>query len=235
MEVSYGIAFVAGLVSFLAPCVLPLMPGYLAYLAGTTVADSASHRRQVFINSLCFVLGFSLVFSIVGLLLHTALADVSYVAHVWLARAGGAIIVLFGVYLLGFFRVPFLEREHRPSPAALRSRYLTSLLFGAAFAVGWSPCVGAVLGAILGLAAAQPSSAFGLLLAYSLGLSLPFLALGAFTSQAARVVRRMGPYLRWANVAFGAILIAFGVLVFTQNIGRVSNWGLVNQCVQGMR
>lgn len=235
MEVSYGVAFVAGLVSFLAPCVLPLMPGYLAYLAGTSVVDSAGHRRQVFANSLCFVLGFSVVFSVIGLLLHTALADVSYGAHVWLSRIGGAIIVLFGVYLLGLFRVPFLERERRLMPSVHRSRCLTSLLFGAAFALGWSPCVGAVLGAILGLATAQPGAAFGLLLAYSLGLGLPFLLLGAFTAQAGAVIRRMGPYLRWANIAFGVILIAFGVMVFTQNLGRISNWGMVNQCVQGMR
>lgn len=235
MEVSYGIAFVAGVVSFLAPCVLPLMPGYLAYLAGTSVVDSVGHRRQVFVNSLCFVLGFSLVFSAVGLLLRTALADVAYGAHVWLARIGGALIILFGLNLLGILRLPILQREHRLAPAAVRSRYLTSALFGAAFAVGWSPCVGAVLGAILGLATAQPGSAFGLLLAYSLGLGLPFLLLGAFTAQASLAIRRIGPYLRWANVAFGVILIAFGVLVFTQSLGRFSNWKLVNQCVQVMR
>ena len=169
-ETSLVIAFVAGIVSFVAPCVLPILPGFLAYLAGASLADGTPKRSQIFINSVFFVLGFSTVFAALGVLLNTVLEAVAYDAQQWLGRIGGVIIIFFGLYLTGLIRLRFLEREHKFAvKKRFSSKYLTSFLFGAAFAAGWTPCVGAVLGAILGLAASQPGSAFSLLLAYAQG------------------------------------------------------------------
>src|SRR3989338_7094961 len=135
--------------------------------------DSNKPKRdwRVFYCSVFFVLGFSLVFSIVGVLLQSALANISYELQKWLSRIGGAVIILFGLFLLGLLKIPFLEQEHKfHVKRKFGSAYLTSFVFGAAFAVGWTPCVGAVLGAVLTLAVTQPGTAFWLLIAYTLGL-----------------------------------------------------------------
>lgn len=224
------IAFTAGVVSFLAPCVLPIIPGFLAYLAGSTSPDSPTKRRDVFLNSVFFVLGFSLIFALLGILLQTALASVGAEVQLWLSRAAGAVIIFFGLYLLGLIRVPFLERDYKMSVKhRFKSRYLTSFVFGVAFAVGWTPCAGAVLGSILGLAASAPVSAFFLLLSYALGLGLPFLLVGLFTAQAAGLIERWANAFVFINKAFGAVLIILGVLVFTQNLSLVGNFDIVNQ------
>lgn len=233
INISIAVAFVAGLISFLAPCVLPLVPGYLAYLAGATSVDSPNRRREIFLNSLCFVLGFSVVFAALGVLLNTILEAVAYDTQRWLGRIGGALIIFFGVYLMGLIRIPFLEREHKLSTKRrFGSRYLTSFVFGAAFAAGWTPCVGAALGAILALAASSPTTAFYLLFAYALGLGIPFLVVGLFTSQATSLINRLGQALVYVNIAFGIILIILGVLVFTQYLNLIANFDLVNQIIQ---
>ncbi|TSC67010.1 MAG: cytochrome c-type bioproteinis protein, partial [Parcubacteria group bacterium Gr01-1014_72] len=134
LDLSLGVAFVAGLVSFLAPCVLPLIPGFLAYLAGTPVGERGA-RREVFLNASAFVLGFSLVFAALGVLLNTILESVAYDVQVWLSRVGGAIIIFFGLYLTGLVKIGFLERPHTIAVQRGKySRYVTSFLFGLAFA-----------------------------------------------------------------------------------------------------
>ena len=184
-DISFPIAFIAGLVSFISPCVLPIIPGFLAYLAGVAPGEEGSKRTTIFIHSLLFVLGFSVVFALLGVLLNTLLSNVAYGAQIWLSRIGGAIIIIFGLYLLGLLKIPFLEKSHTIRViSGKRSRYATSFLFGFAFAAGWTPCVGATLGAILGLAASSPGSAFTLLLTYALGLGIPFLVVGFFASRA---------------------------------------------------
>lgn len=230
MELTLSIAFFAGLVSFLSPCVLPIIPGFLAYLAGSSLSDAARHRREIFVNSVFFVLGFSLVFATLGVLLNTVLERIAYDAQAWLARIGGAIIIFFGLYLVGLVKIPFLEREYKPRVnVTLKSRYATSFLFGLAFAAGWTPCVGAVLGGILGLAALEPGSAFTLLFAYSLGLGLPFLGVGLFASRASGFINRYAKYARYVNIAFGIILIALGILAFTQELNRIANLEILNR------
>src|SRR3989339_1275488 len=207
-DVSLTIAFIAGLVSFLSPCVLPIIPGFLAYLAGGAQAS----RREVFINSVFFVLGFSLVFAALGVLLNTILSFVAYDVQIWLGRLGGVIIIFFGLYLTKLVKIPWLDRDHKIAVKTRGgSRYVTSLLFGLAFAVGWTPCVGAALGAILALAATQPGSAFGLLFSYALGLGVPFLVVGAFTAQATSLITKFGKALTYINIVFGIILIILGV------------------------
>lgn len=230
MGLSLVVAFTAGLVSFLSPCVLPIIPGFLAYLAGSmTETPDRAGRIQIFLNSVFFVLGFSLVFAALGVLLNTVLQSVAYDVQMWAARAGGAIVIFFGLYLTGLIKVPFLDRDHKLAvKTKFSSRYLTSLLFGAAFAAGWTPCVGAALGAILGLAASNPGTAFTLLMAYSIGLGVPFLIVGAFASQAGGVIQKIAPVLVYVNIVFGAILIVLGVLVFTESLPLLGNFSFLN-------
>jgi len=228
--VSIFAAFLGGLVSFLSPCVLPIIPGFLSYLAGASLKDSEVKRKEIFLNSVFFVLGFSLVFAALGVLLNTILEAIAYDVQQWLARIGGGIIILFGLYLTGLLKLPFLEREHKfKVPLNLRSRYLTSTLFGAAFAAGWTPCVGAVLGGILGLAATAPGSAFTLLFSYSLGLGLPFLATGLFAGHASAFIQKYAHILSYVNIGFGVLLIILGILAFTQSLNLIANFELLNQ------
>lgn len=223
-------AFIAGLASFLAPCVLPIIPGFLAYLAGASFNEATNKRRVIFINSLFFVLGFSVIFAALGVLLNTLLEAVAYDAQVWLSRVGGLIIILFGLYLTKLIHLPWLEKEYKfKVNTKLHSRHLTSFLFGAAFAAGWTPCVGAVLGSILALAATQPGSAFTLLLVYALGLGIPFLLVGLFAAPAASLISRYGRALMYINIAFGALLIALGILIFTQSLSLIADFSLLNK------
>src|SRR5579863_6975131 len=148
--ISLWVAFAAGVVSFISPCVLPIIPGFIAYLSGATIARGADgqpapvRRIELFLNSLFFVLGFSIIFAILGVLLNSVLHNVAYGVQMWLAWIGGTIVIFFGIYLMGFFHIPFLEREHKIGHAKkFNSRYLTSFVFGMAFAAGWTPCVGA--------------------------------------------------------------------------------------------
>lgn len=223
-------SFVAGLVSFLSPCVLPIIPGFLAYLAGSSLGTAEAKRKDIFLNSLFFVLGFSAIFSLLGVLLNSVLGSFAHDVQTWLSRIGGALIIFFGLTLTGLIDIPFLQREYKFSVGKrFSSRYLTSFLFGAAFAAGWTPCVGAVLGGILGLAASAPVSAFSLLFVYSLGLGVPFLVVGLFVTQASAVISRWGYVLSYINIAFGFILIALGILVFTQSLPLLANFSLLNR------
>lgn len=234
-------AFLGGLISFLAPCVLPIIPGFLAYLAGASsvkspksdhgasTKDEGSKRKDIFVNSVFFVLGFSIVFALLGVLLNTLLENIAYDVQLWLSRIGGVMIIFFGLYLVGLIKIPFLEREYKMSVnTKFKSRYATSFLFGLAFAVGWTPCVGPALGVILGLAATAPGSAFLLLLTYALGLGIPFLIVGAFTGQAADFISRHAVGLKYLNIIFGIILLALGVLIFTQKLSLIANFGFLN-------
>ena len=231
--VSYFVAFLAGIVSFLAPCVLPLVPGFLVYLAGTSTGDAEARRWEIFLASVLFVAGFSLVFSILGILLTTILNSVAYDIQIWLSRAGGVVIIFFGLYLTGLIRVGWLEQEHKFAVTGIRSKYVTSFAFGIAFAAGWTPCVGAALGAILGLAASRPALAFSLLLAYSLGLGLPFLITGLFAAQAVVWIRQYSRALGYVNIVFGILLVILGILIFTQTLGLVANLPLLNNFLLG--
>lgn len=223
-------AFLGGLVSFLAPCVLPIIPGFLVYLAGASTVDTGSKRKEIFINSVFFVLGFGIIFALLGVLLNTLLENIAYDVQTWLSRIGGMMIIFFGLYLVGLIKIPFLEREYKFGvKTKFKSRYITSFLFGLAFAAGWTPCVGPALGVILGLAATQPGSAFILLLTYALGLGIPFLIVGAFTGQATEFINRHAIGLKYLNIIFGVILLALGVLIFTQKLALIANFGLLNK------
>ncbi len=227
-EVTLFVAFVAGVISFLSPCVLPIIPGFLAYLAGTSTQEMPTRTRIVF-HSVLFVLGFSLVFALLGVLLNTILERAAYDTQIWLSRIGGVIIIFFGLYLMKLIRLPFLERAHTFSVVGkFESKYLTSILFGAAFAAGWTPCVSAALGAILGLAASNPGVAFWLLMTYAVGLGVPFIVIGFFAADAGRLIQRYAASLTYVNIAFGALLIILGILIFTQDLALLANFGILN-------
>ena len=224
------IAFIAGLVSFLSPCILPIIPGFLAYLAGeSTLRGIKPSRLSIFLNSFFFVLGFSIVFASLGVLLNGALSHSAYAIQSWLAYIGGTIVIFFGLYLMGFFKIPFFESDHKINfGAKFHSRYLTSLLFGLAFAAGWTPCVGPVLGGIIGIAASAPGEAFYLLLAYAIGLGIPFLLVGLFVAQASEAINRYITKIKYVNQIFGAILVILGILVFTQDLPLIANLSFIN-------
>jgi cytochrome c-type biogenesis protein len=233
MSVLYiATSFLAGFASFLSPCVLPIIPGFLVYLAGTTTG-TVPKRKDVFIESIFFVLGFSLVFAILGVLLQTILHTVSVTVSTYLSYIGGAIIIFFGLYLLGLIKISYLDRNHavQVNTNKERSRQLTAFLFGLAFAVGWTPCAGAVLGGILTLSLSAPASAFFLLLAYALGLGIPFLIVGYFSTEAAKLINRFGTKLAVVNTIFGILMILIGILVFTQNLALVANIGALNNII----
>jgi len=178
----------------------------------------------IFLNSVFFVLGFSIIFSLVGVLLQSVLSSVSFTVQKWLGYIGGTIIIFFGIYLLGLIKIPFLEQEHKLKvKKRFRYSYATSFIFGSAFAVGWTPCVGAILGAILTLAVTNPTSAFPLMLSYSLGLGIPFLIVGLFTDRASGFINKNANKLKYINYVFGVILIILGILVFTNQLSRFAS------------
>ncbi len=231
-QLSLFIAFSAGLLSFLSPCVLSIVPGFLAYLAGSVGADTARRRSTIFFTSVWFVLGFASVFALLGVLLNTVLAHVAGDVQMWLSRIGGAFIIFFGLTLTGLIQIPFLQQEFKITvKRKFSSRSLTAFIFGASFAAGWTPCVGAVLGAIIGLAAASPGSAFTLFMVYALGLGLPFLVVGFFAMPLAGLATRWGGVLHVITVFFGIILIIIGVLVFTERLSSIADFSLIQQCL----
>ena len=189
-------------------------------------------KRQwdIFISSVFFVLGFSVIFSLVGVLLQSVLSSVGYTVQIWLGRIGGVVIILFGLFLVGLIKIPYLEAEHKfKVKRKFNSSYVTSFVFGAAFAVGWTPCVGPALGAILTLAVTAPQTAFFLMLSYSLGLGIPFLLVGLFTNAAQKWIKKAGKWIKYAEYVFGGILILLGVLVFTNQLSRIANFALASQ------
>jgi len=238
VEITIIVAFIAGLVSFLSPCMLPIIPTFLTYLAGVSLADTGSKQKHIFLNSLFFVMGFSVVFALLGILLNTILQAFANDVQKWLARIGGIIVIFFGLYLVGLIEIPILEQEHKfKIGLKFNSKYFTSFLFGAALAAGWTPCVGVAFGSILGFAAIQPGLAFYLLLSYSLGLGVPFLIVGLFTSRASNFIInatiRHAKTFKYINIAFGTILIILGILAFTRNLNLIANFGPLNRWLLG--
>lgn len=222
VDLTIFVAFGAGLISFFAPCVLPLVPGFLAYLGGVLNDPDISHTRKrlkTLHASIFFVLGFTAVFAVLGVLLHGVLASAGTELQVWFARAGGAVMIFFGLYLMGLIKLSFLDRPRQVSVhTKFSSQSIAAFVFGAAFAAGWTPCVGAALGAILGLAALAPAKAFFLLFAYALGLGVPFLIIGTFAGEIERYLTRSFSWMPYVNILFGGVLVFLGALAFTQNL-----------------
>jgi cytochrome c-type biogenesis protein len=224
-SLSLFIAFGAGLLSFLSPCVLPLVPSYVGFLTGLSLPELAGRRRAALLHAVAFVVGFTLVFVLLGAGA-TAIGRALSHYQVWVQRVGAVLIILFGLVCLGALRIPLLEQEQRVHLHHKPVGYVGSGLVGMAFAAGWTPCIGPVLGAILGLAATQADLGRGVMLlaTYSAGLAVPFLlaavALGAFLDWFQRFRR----YLPWVMRASGALLVFVGVLMLTGHFTRLSGW-----------
>ncbi|MBI4175951.1 MAG: cytochrome C biogenesis protein [Candidatus Aenigmarchaeota archaeon] len=233
VEFSLVLVFAAGILSFFSPCILPLIPGFIGYLSGISVtelkAGDRKARLRIFLNSLAFVLGFTVVFAAIGVLLNSFLGSAAYDVRIWTARIGGIVIITFGLYLLGLIKIPWLQRDHKiRMTRKFRFSYVTSFVFGAAFAVGWTPCVGAILGGILTLAITQPGIAFYLLIAYAIGLGIPFLIAGAFTGRMSGFIKRSEKFMKYFGVISGILLIIIGIMVFTNTLNIVASFFALN-------
>jgi cytochrome c-type biogenesis protein len=219
------VAFVAGLLSFLSPCVLPLVPSYVGFLTGMTLPEVTGRRRVALTHALLFVGGFSLVFILLGASA-TALGRALNYYQVWLQRIGGALIILFGLLCLGAFKVGLLTRERRMHLEHKPIGYLGSALVGMAFAAGWTPCIGPVLGGILSLAATSSDVTRGmqLLAAYSAGLAVPFLIAAVAVESFLQWFQRFRRFLPWVMRISGVMLIVVGVLLVTGEFTRLAGW-----------
>ncbi len=218
-QISVGLAFLAGLASFLSPCVFSLVPAYVGYLGGLAAGgeNGKSNRWVTFSHGLAFVLGFSVVFVLFGVIAAFAGA-LLFDLRFWLAKIGGIVVVIFGLHMIGVFHIPFLAYDTRvqqaPDP---KWGYLSSVLMGVFFSAGWSPCVGPVLGAILTLAINGGSVPLGatLLTAYSTGLAIPFLIAALGIGWVTTVLKKYGKTMRYVEIAMGVILVIIGVMLFT--------------------
>ena len=221
----FVVAFVAGLLSFLSPCVLPLVPSYVGFITGMTLPEVTGRRRAALTHALLFVGGFSLVFVLLGASA-TALGRALNYYQVWLQRVGGVLIILFGLLCLGVFKVGLLTQERRLHLERKPVGYLGSALVGMAFAAGWTPCIGPVLGGILGLAATSHDVTRGmqLLAVYSAGLALPFLIAAVAVESFLDWFQRFRRFLPWVMRASGVLLIVVGVLLVTGEFTRLAGW-----------
>ena len=280
IETSVLVSAGAGLASFLSPCILPILPGFISYLSGTAINEAKNStqdtsttsipsnenvgniesnsdgggrgqqrqqqqrsstritltrtRLNIFLNTVYFVLGFSLIFAILGVILNSVLSVYGVGFQHYLTTIGGIVIVGFGVYLILSTRIRSLNFEKKLTLGKIprfKTSYVTSLVFGAAFAAGWTPCVGPILGSTFALAATHPAAAYNSLLAYSIGLGIPFLITGAFFSRATGIIRRMVKHLKYFNLVMGGILVVVGVLLFTNHLILLANFPLANQII----
>jgi cytochrome c-type biogenesis protein len=283
-EANIIVSAAAGLASFLSPCILPILPGFISYLSGsaaneakdleknddnnrtstitnidenraggtaritTTTTNNSTiksssptltlgrrTRLNIFLNTVYFVLGFSLIFAVLGVILNSVLVSTvgaNGFQHS-LTFIGGVVIIGFGAYLILSTKLRNLNFEKKMTKIPrFKTSYITSFVFGAAFAAGWTPCVGPILGSTFALAATQPGAAYNSLLAYSLGLGIPFLITGAFFSQATGIIRKMVNHLKYFNLVMGSILIIVGILLFTNQLTLLSNIPLADQLIK---
>ncbi len=219
------VAFAAGVLSFLSPCVLPLVPSYIGFLTGMTLPDTSERRPAALVHALLFVGGFSLVFILLGASA-TALGRALNYYQVWVQRIGGVLIIGFGLLCLGAVHRGWLLQERRFRLERKPLGYLGSMLVGMAFAAGWTPCIGPVLGGILTLAAASTDVTRGVLLlaVYSAGLALPFLLAAVALESFFEWFQRFRRFLPWVMRVTGVMLICVGLLLVTGEFTRLAGW-----------
>jgi cytochrome c-type biogenesis protein len=233
------IAFSAGLASFIAPCILPMIPAFLAYISGTTLTEINNDQKtnfkinkiNIIANTIFFVLGFSVIFSTLGVLINSILSENINQISNSLNGIAGIIIVTFGIFLIVSTKINSLNKEKKFQIKNFKSSYPMSFVFGLAFAIAWTPCVGPILGTILTLAATTPSISFTLLLAYSIGLGIPFILIGIFFSKSTKIISSMTKHLKYYNVVLGGFIILLGILIFTNQLAYIANFPLLNEIV----
>jgi cytochrome c-type biogenesis protein len=224
-------AFAAGFLSFISPCVLPLIPGYISFVSGISVDEMrgdtapATSRLQVFLTSLAFVIGFSIVFVALGASA-TAIGKFMFAKLPLLSKIAGIILIIFGLHTMGVFRLAFLETEKRVHAQRKPAGPLGAMLVGVAFAFGWTPCIGPILGGILAIAGSKNTVSEGitLLAVYSLGLGIPFLLTSLAINQFFTAAKRIRKHYHTIEVASGALLIAIGVLIVTGQLTIITRY-----------
>ena len=223
--VSFAVAFAAGLLSFLSPCVLPLIPSYVGFLTGLTIEEMQRRRGAALLHAAWFVAGFSFIFMALGASA-SALGNLLLHYQVWLGRVGGVLVLLFGLYLLGVLRPAFLMRERKIEFASKPIGYVGSALVGMTFGAAWTPCIGPILGGILTLAAARGSVWQGTILlgVYALGLAVPFLITAFALDRFLAWFQRFRPYIVWVDRVAGALLVLLGVLLVTDRFTLLASW-----------
>jgi cytochrome c-type biogenesis protein len=225
-NVTIGLAFLAGLASFLSPCVFSLVPAYVGYLGGRAAGGETteSNRFITFTHGLAFVFGFSFVFITLGVATST-LGHFLFDLRFWLAKIGGVVVIIFGLHMTGIFRIPFLEYDTRVQQMPDRKLgYLSSALMGVFFSAGWAPCVGPVLGAILTLAlnGGSVSTGVSLLSAYSAGLAIPFLIAALGVGWVSLTLRKYGKVMHYVEVVMGVVLVIIGFMLFSGIFERIA-------------
>lgn len=227
-QISVWLAFLAGLASFLSPCVFSLVPAYVGYLGGRAAGSGDQPNRWLtFSHGVAFVLGFSVVFILLGVAASFA-GGLLYDLRNWLAKIGGLVVIIFGLHMIGVFHIPFLAYDTRvqqaPDP---KLGYLSSALMGVFFSAGWSPCVGPVLGAILTLAINGGSVSLGatLLTFYSAGLAIPFLIAALGIGWVTTILKKYSKTMRYVEIAMGVMLVAVGVMLFTGLFALIAQQG----------
>jgi cytochrome c-type biogenesis protein len=224
-SVSLAVAFLAGLLSFLSPCVLPLVPSYVSFITGLSLDDLGQRRWVALTHAILFVSGFTIIFLALGATA-TQLGRFLNYNQVWLERVGGALIVFFGLYLLGVIRWGALARERRVHLQDKPVGYLGSVLVGLAFGAGWTPCIGPILGSILMYASVKSSLGQGLLLlfAYSLGLAIPFLLAALLVERFIEWFKRFRRFIPLTTRIAGGILVVVGGLLMTGYFSVLAGW-----------
>jgi|SRR5688572_6444927 len=219
------VAFGAGLLSCLSPCVLPLIPSYVTFITGLSIDEVQNQRRAALVHGLLFVLGFTLIFLAMGATA-TMLGQALLQYRNWISRVGGIIIIIFGLYMLGAMNVGFLSRERRFHVADKPVGYFGTMFVGAAFGAGWTPCLGPILGSILLYTGTQADLAKGmwLLLAYSLGLAVPFLISAVAIDRFSAFFQRMRGRMIWVSRVSGIVMIGIGVLMVTNYFTLLASW-----------
>ena len=225
-SVALPAAFVAGILSFLSPCVLPLVPSYVSFITGMSLEELGERRWTAFTHALFFIAGFTLIFLILGATA-TALGRFIQYNQEWLERIGGALIIAFGLYLFGAFRIGALAQERRLHLQDKPVGYLGSVLVGVAFGAGWTPCIGPILGSILAYTGTQTTNltqGVVLLLAYSLGLAIPFLAAALAVERFIEWFRRFRKFVPLTTKIAGGILVVVGLLLVTGYFSIMADW-----------
>ena len=227
-EISYFYVVLAGLLSFLSPCVLPIVPGYLCFLAGTSLdkiasGEDASKERNVFYFALSFVFGFSTVFILLGASA-TLLSGLIYEYLDILRIFGGIIIIIFGIHFMQIIQLPFLNRDTRYQIESYRPGIVGSYVIGLSFAFGWTPCIGPILGSVLSIAASSETVTYGivLLMLYSAGLGIPFLLAAYAINGFMRFLSKIRNYIRAIEIFTGVLLVIFGILILTNRIQELA-------------
>lgn len=219
------IAFTAGLLSFLSPCVLPLIPSYITFITGLSLDDVSKARRAALVHGALFVVGFSLIFLALGASA-TLLGRILFMQRDWLARIGGVIIIVFGLYLLGVLNIGMFARERRLHVADKPAGYLGTVVVGIAFGAGWTPCIGPILGSILIYAGSEGDQSRGLLLlsCYSLGLAVPFLLSALAIERFVAVFQRLKRQMVWVSRTAGVLMIGIGLLMLTNQFTVLASY-----------